>query len=181
VSENSHNVELQDDRAEASGLRNLLGLVIDEWPWVAGITLAVVCLTSLYALTITPVFRADALVQVEQHSSGIGGLDDLATAFGGGDTSTAAEVEIVRSRMVLSETVEQQNLHVRAAPVRFPWIGDAIARRHSGEQVAGAWLGLESYGWGGERIRVDRLEVDRHLEGQELTLIAGAASTYTVF
>jgi tyrosine-protein kinase Etk/Wzc len=133
----------------------------------------------VHAFTTTPVFRTDALVQVEEQQATLGGIEELSSMLGG-DTPTAAEIEIIRSRMVLAQAIEQEDLHIGVEPKRFPLIGSVFARRHRGEEVADPRFGLDSYAWGGERVQIDRLEVDRSLQGQTFTLVAGKDGGYTV-
>ncbi|MBW3567390.1 MAG: polysaccharide biosynthesis tyrosine autokinase [Proteobacteria bacterium] len=160
-------------------LRDLFALLVDEWRWIAAITLAVFFVAAVYAFTTTPVFRTNALVQVEEKDTGIGGIEELSSMLSG-ETPTEAEIEIIKSRSVLTKAIEQRDLNIDIEPSRFPLIGGMIARRYEGEGAAHAWLGFDSHAWGGERVQIDRLDVDRGLEGESLTLIAGSADTYTL-
>ena len=95
------------------------------------------------------------------------------------ETSPAeTEIEILRSRALVGAVVRSLNLDVVARPRRFPVIGGAMARRHKGAQVAGAPVGLRRYGWGGERIAVDRLVVPDDRLGKPFTLVAGEGARY---
>ncbi|MFN3984647.1 MAG: polysaccharide biosynthesis tyrosine autokinase [Rhodocyclaceae bacterium] len=119
----------------------------------------------------TPEYRADAIIQVEEGGRGISALTSLQPLLD--DTTTVdAEMEIIRSRMILGRVVERLRLEVRAEPAYFPLLGRAVARRHAGGEVADPLLGFASYGWGGERIRVESLSVADHLIGEQLTLTA---------
>ncbi len=132
-----------------------------------------------YALLATPIFRSDALVHVEDNKAAKGMLGDLSSLLG--DAAVAdTEIEILSSRFVIGEVVKALHLDIVATATRFPIVGGAIARRHAGGGVAPAPMGLRRYGWGGERIRVDRLEVPAALVGERLELIAGEAGRYTV-
>lgn len=161
-------------------LRDLLGLLLDEWKTIAGVTIVVVLLAAVYAFTATPIYETNALVQVERQKSPLGGLEELSTMLSG-DTPTEAEIEIVRSRMVLGEAIAQERLDIEVQPKRFPLIGGVLARRHEGPGVAEPWLGFDSFAWGGERLRVDRLDVDRGLENEPLKLVAGEGGRYAVY
>ncbi len=124
------------------------------------------------AFTATPVYKADALVQVEE-SGGSDPLEDLSAMFSG-ETPAEAEIEILRSRSVVSDAVKALRLDLHAQPMHAPVVGGFFARRHSGDLPASPLLGLSSYAWGGEPIAVTSLEVPRGFEGEELVLVAEA-------
>ena len=46
--------------------------------------------------------------------------------------------------------------------------------------VAAPWLGLNRYGWGGERLQVSRLDVPDSMLDAPMTLVAGEAGAYTL-
>jgi tyrosine-protein kinase Etk/Wzc len=156
--------------------------VLVEGRWLIGAIAAVaVVLGGAYAFVATPIYRSDVLVQVEQKKGGMGGLDDLSGLFG--ESSPAeTEIEILRSRSLIGQVVDQLKLDVVAEPRRFPLFGKALAKRHTGDEPAGAFLGFGSYGWGGERLAVQRLEVSPRWADLEepLALVAGEGGAYVV-
>jgi tyrosine-protein kinase Etk/Wzc len=156
--------------------------VLVEGRWLIGAIAAVaVVLGAGYAFVATPVYRSDVLVQVEQKKGGLGGLDDLSGLFG--ESSPAeTEIEILRSRSLVGAVVDELKLDVVAQPRRFPLLGNAVARRHSGDEPSGAFLGFGSYGWGGERIALQRLAVSPRWADLEepLVLVAGEGGAYKV-
>jgi tyrosine-protein kinase Etk/Wzc len=156
--------------------------VLVEGRWLIGAIAAVaVVLGAGYAFVATPVYRSDVLVQVEQKKGGLGGLDDLSGLFG--ESSPAeTEIEILRSRSLVGQVVDELKLDLVAEPRRFPLFGNALAKRHAEEEPAGAFLGLGSFGWGGERISVQRLELSPRWEDSEdpFVLVAGEGGAYAV-
>ncbi len=168
----------EPDREEVSLREYLDVLVAGRWIVVVA-ALAALVLGGAYAFLAPPVFRSDALVQVEDKKSMGGLLGDLSSVLG--EASPAeTEIEILKSRALVGAVVRQLRLDVRATPKRFPIIGGAIARRHDPDDVAGAMLGFRRYGWGGERISVDRLEVPAALVGKPLTLVTGEGSRFRI-
>lgn len=151
-------------------------LLENKW-LILAITASAVVLGIVVAFTSTPIYRADALVQVEERRKGIAGLEDI-EALMGDKTSVTAELEILRSRLILGRAVERLNLTVTAEPVRAPLIGNLLARRHAGDAPADAFLGMSSYGWGGERLQLDNLQVAPALLGETLTLVAEEEGAY---
>ena len=155
-----------------------------EYKWlILAVTTLAVAIGVFVALVSTPIYRADALLQVEDKSKMKGGIAALADVEGvlGDSTSVAAELEILRSRMILGRVVERLNLTVVARPDYAPIIGRAYARRFgNGDELAAPLFGLSSYAWGGERIAVQSLEVPAELVGLPLTLIAEEGNRFTV-
>jgi tyrosine-protein kinase Etk/Wzc len=168
----------EPDPDEVSLSEYLDVLVEGRWLVAAAVALTVAA-GGAYAFLATPIYRSDALVQVEDAKATKGLLGDLSSAFG--ESSPAeTEIEILRSRALVGAVVKELGLEIVAEPRRLPLVGHAVARRHAEPEVAGALLGLASYGWGGERIRVDRLDVPRALVGEPLTLVAGEAGRFTL-
>ena len=159
-------------------LREYLDVIVEgRWIVAAAVALAI-AVGAAYAFLATPTYRTDALVQVEDKKGGNSFLSELSGAFG--ESSPAeTEIEILRSRAMLGAVVRELRLDIVAAPRRFPLVGGAIARRHKGRDVAGPFLG-RAFGWGGERVRVDRLEVPEELVGEHLTLVAHESGRFTV-
>ena len=150
-------------------IRDMVALLVDEWRWITSITLAAIILATAYAFLVTPVYRTNALMQVEEKEAGIGGIEELSSMLSG-ETPTDAEVEIIKSRSVLIKAIEQEDLNIRIEPIRFPLLGGMISRRYRSEIPAPAWLGFDEFAWGGEHLRIDRLDLDRSLEGEPLVL-----------
>lgn len=121
-----HVLKIND--ADEIDLGKLFAILLDaRWLIIAVITLFA-AFGVAYALLATPVYKADALIQVE-HKSGrmsalVGGVGDMFSS----EASTTTEVEIIKSRMILSQTVDKLNLTTLAAPKYLPVIGEGVAR-----------------------------------------------------
>ena len=126
-------------------------------------------------LTATPVFRSDAVVQVERTNRGMSTLEELAPS---NELPSETEIEIIRSRFLLGTVVDSLDLQISAQPRWFPIVGAAIARRHTGSKPASAWLGFSRYAWGGERIDVRRLDLPERIVGASLRLVALQNGSY---
>jgi tyrosine-protein kinase Etk/Wzc len=81
---------------------------------------------------------------------------------------------------VLGGVVDQLGLDVEAIPHRFPLVGEALARRHEGTEPAAPRFGLSRYAWGGEQIKVRKLDVSERLVGDPLVLTALGGGRYRV-
>ena len=110
-------------------LGKLFGILIDSWWLIIIITFIFACIGISYALLATPIYKADALIQIEQKSTGMPDLGgDMAEMFGGAESSATTEIEIIKSRMVLGDTVDKLNLTTVATPIYTPVFGKGLAR-----------------------------------------------------
>ena len=109
-------------------LGKLFGILIDNVWKIAAVTSVFTLFGIAYALLATPVYKADALIQVETKSSGMSALvGDMGDMFSS-ESSATTEVEIIKSRMILGQTVDKLNLTTLAEPVYLPVIGKGLAR-----------------------------------------------------
>lgn len=163
-------------------LRDLIGIILTGWPLLLAVGSVVVALGVLYAWSAPRIYSTDALVQVENNQSSLPkALDDVASMMSGEPDEVTAEIELLRSRMVVGEVVDDLQLTIKAQPRYFPWFGAAIARGFSPtpeQPLAPAIGGLRQFAWGGERIRVTALEVPPSLLGGGLVLTATAPNEY---
>ena len=119
--------------ADEIDLGKLFGILLDARWSIIAVTSIFAVFGVCYALLATPVYKADALIQVEQKSGGMSALvGDMGDLFSS-ESSATTEVEIIKSRMILSQTVEKLNLTTLAAPKYLPVIGKGFARM-SGQQ-----------------------------------------------
>ena len=152
-------------------LGKLLGTLIDGRRIILVITALFAFIGLFYALFATPIYRADALLQVEEKSSGMASITDIGGLFTV-DSSAATEIEVLKSRMVLGEVVDELRLDIVATPHYFPLFGKGLARM-SGTSGPGILPFLFSgYAWGGEIIRVTQFDVPEAYVGEQLTLVA---------
>jgi len=110
-------------------LGKLFGILIDAKWFIIGITLLFATMGIAVALLSTPIYKADALIQIEQKSSGgisamVGDMGDLFAA----ESSATTEIEIIKSRMILGDTVDKFNLTTIATPEYLPLVGKGLAR-----------------------------------------------------
>jgi len=156
-------------------LAEVLAVLRENLSLIAVVTAGVFALGVFYAFLWTPIYRADAMIQVD-NDSGVGSLNDklgdLASLFQAKATADA-EILLIGSRAVVGETVQRLHLDIDARPRYFPLIGRAIARyRAPAQGVARALPGLSSFAWGGECIRVSRFDVPASLYDSKFTLVA---------
>ena len=152
----THPQQLNRNSAEVINLGRIMGLMLDNKWLIIGITCFFALTGVIYALCTTPVYQADALVQVEQKSGGIPGLSDVSDMLGsGGDSETSTEIELIKSRMIISQTVDELNLNVLIQP-DFPYgVSKGLAAR---------------LGWHAGTLLVSRFQVPAAYEGRTFTL-----------
>ncbi|QNK08288.1 polysaccharide biosynthesis tyrosine autokinase [Enterobacter sp. JUb54] len=123
-----------DKEIEDIDLSRLIGEVIDHRKLIISIVSLLTLLALVYALFATPVYQADALVQVEQ-KQGNAILSNLSQMLPDGQPQSAPEIALLRSRMILGKTVDDLNLQSIATQHYFPLFGKGFARL-SGEKPA---------------------------------------------
>ena len=114
-------------------LGKLFGILLDA-KWTILVTTFLFAVGGVaVALLSTPVYKADALLQIEsKNSGGIGSLvGDMGELFAQ-ESSATTEIEIIKSRMILGDTVDKFNLTTVVTPDYFPVIGKGLVRM-SGE------------------------------------------------
>ncbi len=110
-------------------LGKLFGILLDNRWMILAVTTLFALIGVAYALLATPIYKADALIQVEQKSNG--GISSLVGDMGelfASESSATTEIELIKSRMVLGKTVEKFNLTTVATPNYFPLVGKGLAR-----------------------------------------------------
>ncbi|SQC91377.1 Tyrosine-protein kinase wzc [Cedecea neteri] len=110
----------------------LFGTVLEARWWVIGITGMFALLAAVYALFATPVYKADALVQIEQNA-GNTLVNDISSALSNKPPASAAEIQLIQSRLVLGKTVDDLNLDISVTKNTF-WLFGAGWDRLQGHQ-----------------------------------------------
>jgi len=166
---------IDDDEID---LRELFGLFYARKFTIIAITFLATLIGVAYALVSVPVYQADALVQLEEKSSGGLALSsELTDMLGGTAPQSVAEIEILKSRMILGSVVEELNLDQTATPKRLPVIGNFLTRYTLPDP---GWGFLSSYAWHDEAITLGALSVPDALLGEPITLTNLGEGAFTV-
>ncbi|UST93810.1 MULTISPECIES: polysaccharide biosynthesis tyrosine autokinase [Pseudomonas] len=173
----------RDKDQDSIDLLGIFGSLIDQ-KWLIGALTGAFMVTGVaYAVLATPVYLANALVQVEPKKNDMLGFSDLNSMLGG-QSPSVTEIGIIKSRAVIGKTVDDLRLDIDVTPNTFPLIGGFLSRRYRGDSetsVAPPRFGLNSYAWGGERLEFNRLQLPKDLLGKKLTLIAGEQQRFELF
>lgn len=143
------------DTIDAMSLKETL---VANRRFIALVTLALILVGALTVLLVRPVYEANMLIQVEEGGAtpkGVGGEPS-----GGSDIKTviSSEMEVLKSRRVLTRVVDKLHLDIDVRPRRFPLIGEAIARHYRGLSEPGL-AGFGGYAWGQEQATVPLFNV----------------------
>jgi tyrosine-protein kinase Etk/Wzc len=153
--------DIDDDEID---LGDLLGVLIENRWLIIAITALSLFIGGYKAFTAVPIYRADGLLQVEEKSGGLSNLD--VTSMLDDYTPVNAEMEILRSRSVLGDVVDNLKLDISAYPEQSV-LGAALARRKPlNERPV---------------IKVDSLELPDSMRGSGLKLLPTGANAYAVY
>lgn len=108
-------------------LGRLVGELIDHRKLIISVTALFTLLALVYALFATPIYQADALVQVEQKQANAI-LSNLSQMLPDSQPQSAPEIALLQSRMILGKTVDDLNLQTRVKQDYFPIFGRGWAR-----------------------------------------------------
>jgi len=162
---------------------DLLALVAHLWigkMWIISAIVIALMTGALFALSRTPIYRADALLQLESRSGALALPEGMQALLGSDVSGTAAietEIEIIKSRMVIGEAVRELNLQLHANPLQLPILG-ALPKRLKLSEVSVPFL--QSYEWGGEQIEVGQLEMSDDWLGLDILLTKTGADSFRV-
>lgn len=170
----------EDDEID---LADLLGTLLDSKWLIFSITTTVLLIGLAKAYIDTPVYKADAMLHLQEQSksSMLGDLGDLSALGMESKKPILAEIELIKSRLELGQTVRELKLNIIAQPKYFPLLGAAMARRFKSsktEEFAEPLFGQVQYAWGGEEIQVDNFSVPSSWQGKKLTLVADKHGYY---
>ena len=172
---------LQNQDDDEIDLGELLGILIDGKWLIILVTLISFAFGIAKAFLGNPVYKTDAMLQVNETSQTLTGLDPF-TDLMDNKMPVMAEIEVIKSRMILGEAVTNLDLDIVAKPKYFPIIGNAIARRfeqRNQDNVVSKPLFEQSlYAWGGETIQVETLTIPVSWEDKELILVAGTKGRF---
>jgi tyrosine-protein kinase Etk/Wzc len=153
--------------------------ILWESRWlIAAIAFIITLAGASYAFLVKPVYEANLLVQVEEEgqkeSKNIVG--DLNSMFDV-KTSATSEMELLRSRLVVSRAIDNLRLYISAEPRRFPVVGNWLSGFNKQLSTPGV-AGYGGYTWGTEKIDVSTFNVPDTMLNREFTLTAEADGQY---
>ncbi|HZW12305.1 MAG TPA: polysaccharide biosynthesis tyrosine autokinase [Noviherbaspirillum sp.] len=175
-------VQQNTEEEKAIDLTKYLGFFSDNRWLILGVAFVVTLLGVAYALVATPIYRANILIKVEDGNARPRNMPgDLSAPDATHDikTAVASEMEVLRSRAVVSRAVDSGRFYINVQPKYFPAIGAWMARRSKGISEPGLF-GYGGYVWGTEQAKVSVFNVPEELEGQPFVIVAEEGGAYTL-
>ena len=120
-------IKPQSKSSDEVELGKLLGELYDHRKFIIKLTSVFAVLAIIYALFATPIYRADALIQVEQ-KQGNALINSISQILPDAQPESAPEIGLLQSRMVLGKTVQDLNLQTIVEQSYLPVIGRGLAR-----------------------------------------------------
>ncbi|MCL2896197.1 tyrosine-protein kinase Wzc [Brenneria tiliae] len=157
-------VKASETNSDEIDLGRLLGTLLDNRWLIIGVTALFAIVGILYATLATPIYKADALIQVEQNS-GNKLLSDISSMLPEAKPQSAAEIELIKSRMVIGKTIRDLSLDTAVEQKYFPVVGKGLARILNEEPG---------------KIAVSRLEVPASWQDEKIELKVLSSSSYQV-
>ncbi|OED48299.1 hypothetical protein ACH42_02415 [Endozoicomonas sp. (ex Bugula neritina AB1)] len=113
-------------------------LTTHRWA-IIGFTLATTLIAALVVFSLTPVYQATAVLQIEQEQAKVVSIEEVYGIDGGGDSYLNTQFEVLKSRGVLEKVVEKLNLinnpEFNTSLRKKPWYAEYTDWR--------SWFGLE--------------------------------------
>ncbi len=152
-----------NDDEDSIDLNALVGAVLAGWPTILIAIAVALSLAAFYLFVTPPIYTTDALIQVESNQNNARFAFMQSASGMEPEVPAAAEVEILKSRMVIGQVVDRLGLDIVAQPVYFPLVGQGFARRHEGDGYGQPPFSLDflsnrGLAWGGEQIKVTTFE-----------------------
>jgi tyrosine-protein kinase Etk/Wzc len=172
--------QLQFDRhiKEIAGF-TYIDSIVDNRRLIVVMALAGALLGAAYAFLSKPSYEANILIQLEEEGAKPSNvLGDLSNLFNL-KTGATTEMEVLRSRMVVSRAVDNTRSFIKLQPKHVPIVGDAIARYNNNLSTPG-FFHHPGYVWGAERAEVSTFAVPEELEGKTFLLTRGEKDTYVL-
>jgi tyrosine-protein kinase Etk/Wzc len=167
-----------EEEGEGINLVEYLDILVDNRWLIAVVTAAALFLGFAYAFFGKPMYEANVAVQVEDSGNSAGSfLGDAASSLLSVKTPAAGEIEIIKSRAILAQAVENTKLYISAQPRYAPVVGSWLSRRATDLSNPG-FMGLSGYVTGTEQIVVPQFDVPADLEEQQFSLTVQADNRY---
>jgi len=155
-------------------------IIIDNRWLIAAISLLILFLGAAYAFLGKPIYESNILVQVEDSGNSAGSfLGDAASSLLSVKTPAAAEMEILQSRSILAQAVENTKLYIDVTPKYIPLVGSWLSRS-AHELSDPGFLGFSGYVHGTEKLTVPQFDVPVDLEGTKFKLTYGGSGEYVL-
>jgi len=156
-----------DTDDDGMGIFDLFDIIIDYRWLVFSCVATLAFIGAAYAFLAPSIYEADMLIQVEDNKG-----DPMQTLLGGAGSlfdiksPTTAEIEILRSRLVLGRAIESLKWDIFAEPKYIPVFGRRLSKKAT-EPSDPSFLGV----YGAEAITVDKVNLNPNLFGRKYKVV----------
>ncbi|MCU6428810.1 polysaccharide biosynthesis tyrosine autokinase [Enterobacter sichuanensis] len=152
-------------REEDIDLFQILKVLYYSKVWIAVTTLLFIAFGIVIAYSLAPVYKSDALIQVEKNAS-TGLLNKLSTMLPeGSGVASESEISLIKSRMVIGKTVRDLALDISVTEKRYPF-ANALLLRLFGKPTG--------------KIEISTLAVPEAFLNEAMILTISVAGDYTL-
>ncbi|MES2979586.1 MAG: GNVR domain-containing protein [Pseudomonadota bacterium] len=172
---------LTRQRASSSDVWKHVRSIAEKRRFVLGATLLATLMGVLVAFGMKPQYEANLLVQVANTATASKVITGASSSLFEVETPASAEMEILRSRMVIAPAVEKGDLAAKVEPRRFPLKGSWQRRSADSAALPGAVV-LGPWQWVPDALSlsVRRLEVPPNWDGRDLIVRIEGDGIYSV-
>lgn len=142
----------------------MLDMVLEQKWLISSITAAALAVGYAQSKLAVPIYDASTVMQIESQGNSLGPMFGASS-----NNSTATEIEIMRSRSVIGEAVNNLSLDISVQPKYLPVVGNWLSRLADQPSEPG-FLGLAGYVHGNEKLEVDQLDLPSTFMDQSLTV-----------
>ena len=113
----------------------LFWVILRGWKIILLLAVLGLIIGVIYSRYVNPTFKSDALVQIEENSSGISALgSDISDLVAPQSSKAQTEAELIRSRMILEPVVNLLNLRIRLTDPEIDYL-DRIKNDRTDTQI----------------------------------------------
>ena len=146
----------------------LLWVILRGWKIILFLAILGLIIGVLYGRYVNPTFKSDALIQLEENSSGIAALgSDISDLIAPQSSKAQTEAELIRSRMILEPVVNLLNLRIRLTDPEVGYV-DKIKSNRTDTQInspEGVTLETEN-----GQVKISQFDVAQDYLNQSFTL-----------
>lgn len=162
-------------------LKSYLNTLYDSRWLIGSITALISIVAILYALVANPVYEANLMIHVEEESPNASKniLSEASSLF---ETKKAAiaEMELLRSRMVVARAVDNLRLFIDVQPKYFPIAAFWFVKQNGSMLSSPGLFGYGGYVWGNENADVSVFNVPAAWLNREFILTAQGHGRYRI-
>ncbi|VWC52356.1 GNVR domain-containing protein [Burkholderia lata] len=129
-------------------------------------------LAFVYAISATPIYSVDTLIQVQENKhSALGSLSEISNALDIQNSAVVGEIDIARSRTVVTQAIEATAAQAEVSvsnriPLVAGFLGSVLSKDANGLVIPP--FNTPFWAWGGERIEFSKFDVPDAQLGKKL-------------